>query len=212
MTYIRFLCVCVQFWAPCQSYVKLQLTKEVMLVSNTKFSSVIWYKGSAYTLHCHQKVCDFRRRICPLWVWRDLYVHANCTKGSLVTKPPWKRFDVNVIVWIFIIVAGICFLFVCVFEECGQRCVSLYTVQFRVWMTKWCCHYGPGTGRFVPCLFMLCKPQLALFLLRCSDVALCAFSAVFTMICFCFVSARSSILCNMLLCLCKSNSQQEEAE
>lgn len=114
MTYIRFLCVCVQFWAPCQSYVKLQLTKEVMLVSNTKFSSVIWYKGSAYTLHCHQKVCDFRRRICPLWVWRDLYVHANCTKGSLVTKPPWKRFDVNVIVWIFIIVAGICFLFVCV--------------------------------------------------------------------------------------------------
>ena len=79
-------------------------------------------------------------------------------------------------------------------------------------MTKWWCHYGPGTGRFVPCLFMLCKPQLALFLLQCSDVALCAFSAVFTMICFCFVSARSSILCNMLLCLCKSNSQQEEAE
>ena len=60
------MCVCVQFWAPCQSYVKLQLTKEVMLVSNTQFSSVIWYKGSAYTLHCHQKVCDFRRRICPL--------------------------------------------------------------------------------------------------------------------------------------------------
>lgn len=209
------MCVCVQFWAPCQSYVKLQLTKEVMLVSNTKFSSVIWYKGSAYTLHCHQKVCDFRRRICPLGC------EGTCMFMQTVPREVWWQSlpgrgltlmslcEFLLLLPAFVFCLCVC---VCVFEECGQRCVSLYAVQFRVWMTKWCCHYGPGTGRFVPRLFMLCKPQLALFLLRCSDVALCAFSAVFTMICFCFVSARSSILCNMLLCLCKSNSQQQEAE
>lgn len=87
------------------------------------------------------------------------------------------------------------------------------SVQFRVRMTKNGGVTRPGAWRLVLFFFFFffswcyANPNLLLSLAMhwCSTMYVqCLFLLWF------FFSARSSILCNKLLCLCKSNSQQEE--